>query len=175
MTSTTENRPEAGASKWHPLYYIAKEGGGMANEKNLKDLRERTTEEQRAIARKGGLASGEARRKKRSMMDSIKLIMNLGVDEKTAAMLQRFGIEASDLTIMSAVNFAMAMKAMRGDVKAAEYLARYSGGDPRDILEREKYKHSVKLEEKGGNVVDDWINSIPDNKEDSGGGDDGKS
>ena len=46
----------------------------MANEKNLKKGKgfdTRTTEEQREIARKGGIASGEARREKRLIKDRI--------------------------------------------------------------------------------------------------------
>lgn len=145
----------------------------MANDNNLRDFRDLTPSERRSLASKAGKASGEARRRKRSMMESIKLIMNLGVDEKTAALMSQVGIGDRDQTIMNAVNLAMAMKGMRGDVKAAEYLARYIGGEPQYILEKEKYKHAVKLEEKGGDVVDDWISSIPDAKRDDGGADDG--
>lgn len=41
----------------------------MANEKNLKPLNERTKNEQREIAKKGGKASGEARRERKELRE----------------------------------------------------------------------------------------------------------
>lgn len=42
----------------------------MANEENLIPFNERTESEQRQIAQKGGIASGAARRRKRSMKEA---------------------------------------------------------------------------------------------------------
>lgn len=42
---------------------------------NLVSLADRTTEEQREIATKGGIASGEARRRKRDMRELMKLML----------------------------------------------------------------------------------------------------
>jgi hypothetical protein len=44
----------------------------MANDENLVSLADRTTSEKREIAIKGGLASGEARRKRKSLKNKIK-------------------------------------------------------------------------------------------------------
>lgn len=41
------------------------------NESNLIPLNERTKEEQREIARKGGIASGEARRRKKTLKEEL--------------------------------------------------------------------------------------------------------
>ena len=43
---------------------------------NLISLADRTTEEQREIGRKGGKASGEARRRKRDMRELMKLMLD---------------------------------------------------------------------------------------------------
>lgn len=43
----------------------------MANEENLKSLADRTTDEQREIAKKGGIASGKARREKKALHQRI--------------------------------------------------------------------------------------------------------
>ena len=91
--------------------------------------------------------------------------MGLGVDDATARTLAQVGLDEEDHTIMSAVNLAMAMKAMRGDTQAAAYLAKYSGEDPRDKLEKKRFEHETKQERGGSNVVDDWISSIPDAEE----------
>ncbi|MFR1359072.1 MAG: hypothetical protein ACLSBB_17925 [Ruthenibacterium lactatiformans] len=42
----------------------------MSNEKNLVPFTERTESEQRAIQQKGGIASGAARRRKRSLKEA---------------------------------------------------------------------------------------------------------
>lgn len=45
------------------------------NEENLVSLADRTTEEQRAIAKKGGIASGEARRQKATMKKTLEMLL----------------------------------------------------------------------------------------------------
>ena len=49
----------------------------MANEENLIPMDERTENEQREIARKGGKKSGEARRRKKDMKAKMKLLLSL--------------------------------------------------------------------------------------------------
>ena len=60
------------------LYGAYKENGGdgMINEQNLIPFTERTEEEQRKIAKMGGIASGEARRKKRTMIQDLEMLLN---------------------------------------------------------------------------------------------------
>lgn len=45
------------------------------NEKNLKSLAKRTTSEQREIAKKGGTASGAARRRRKSLRELLEIAM----------------------------------------------------------------------------------------------------
>lgn len=44
----------------------------MANNENLISLADRTTEEKREIGKKGGVASGKARREKKTMRETLK-------------------------------------------------------------------------------------------------------
>ena len=46
------------------------------NEDNLIPFTERTEEEQRAIARQGGIASGKARREKATMLQTLEQCLN---------------------------------------------------------------------------------------------------
>ena len=46
----------------------------MANDNNLVSIGERTTREQREITKKGGIASGAARRKKKALSALVKMI-----------------------------------------------------------------------------------------------------
>lgn len=56
----------------------------MPNEENLKKgepYRFRTGEQQVETARKGGIASGEARRRKKAMRDTAKMLLDMQVPE----------------------------------------------------------------------------------------------
>lgn len=96
----------------------------MKNEtiKNLIPQSERTKEEQREIAKKGGIASGEARRAKKSLREAMQILMDAdltGKDGKTMT-----GTEA-----MAAKAFQAALK---GDWKAWELVRDTSGQRPVD-------------------------------------------
>lgn len=94
----------------------------MTNEtiKNLIPQSERTKEEQREIARKGGIASGETRRAKKSLREAMQILMDTdltGKDGKTMT-----GTEA-----MAAKAFQAALK---GDWKAWELVRDTAGQKP---------------------------------------------
>ena len=80
---------------------------------NLKSLADRTTEEKRAIALKGGKASGEARRKKKRFRE----LFNAVLDQKNETG------ERHDMAIVK----AMINKASIGDVKAFEAIRDTTG------------------------------------------------
>jgi hypothetical protein len=48
----------------------------MANEQNLVSLADRTTEEKREIGIKGGIASGKARRQKKTMRETLEQMLD---------------------------------------------------------------------------------------------------
>lgn len=90
----------------------------MSNEDNLKGygFHERTAEEQRAIAVKGGKASGEARRRKANFRKTLNMLLTTEIDSpEVTPFLKALGI---DSTLESAINMAMIKEAMNGDVKA---------------------------------------------------------
>lgn len=111
----------------------------MANEKNLKPFTsDQSREEAKKNGSKGGVASGIARKKKRALKSTIEMIMRLGVDANTQAILTQLGVSDEDQSVQTAIVVAQAMKAMRGDTKAADYLGKYSSADPRIFLEQER-------------------------------------
>ena len=65
----------------------------MANEKNLIPMNERTEEEQREIARKGGIASGASRRAYRSLKQAAKAFFKEN-DDAAMRMIQTLYEEA---------------------------------------------------------------------------------
>lgn len=111
----------------------------MANEKNLKPFdSSQSREEAKKNGSKGGKASGEARRRKRALKSTIDMIMKLPVDAATKNILEQLGVDEQDQSVQTAIVVAQAMKAMRGDTKAADYLGKYSSADPRLEIERER-------------------------------------
>ena len=85
----------------------------LANTENLVSLADRTTEEQRAIASAGGKASGEARRKRKTLKEELLLILSEGETQQS-------------------VTLALIEKAMSGDTKAFEVIRDTIGEKPID-------------------------------------------
>lgn len=100
----------------------------MANEQNLISIGDRTTEEQRAITSAGGRASGEARRRKRTMREAAELFLSLPVkDDGLKGRMEQLGIDSNDVDNQMAVIVGLTMKATSGDSKAAKVLAELLG------------------------------------------------
>lgn len=134
----------------------------MAKE-DLIPMNQRTKEEQKEITSKGGKASGEARRKKRDAKSAARLILNLPVQEALEKNLKAMGIDDSeDYTNMVAIMARAFTKAMTGDIQAMSFLIDMAGSSPRFKMEEERHKKEILGEQKSGNVVDEWIDSIPD-------------
>lgn len=111
------------------------------NPENLVSIGDRTTEEQRKITSNGGKASGEARRKKRSMKSAAKLLLSMGTNDiKAYQGLIELGLEDEDLTNQMAVLAAMLKQAASGNVRAAEFLRDTVGESPSAEINRENIR-----------------------------------
>lgn len=95
----------------------------MANEKNLIPLDKRTKSEQREIQSSGGIASGAARRRKRSLKEAADLYLSLPVtDRRVFNKIARDGVEPEDIDNQMAIVAGLAGVAAQGDSKAAKVL-----------------------------------------------------
>lgn len=95
----------------------------MPSVQNLIPFDQRTEEEAREAGRKGGIASGVSRRRKRDLRDAAELYLSLPVtDKRQLAKLSKAGVETEDADNQMAIVAGLAMKAMRGDAKAAKLL-----------------------------------------------------
>ncbi len=85
-----------------------------------------TPEERRDRARKAGIASGEARRKKRALRDLLTDMLGaeLPEEDEVRNTLETMGVEASQ---EAAIALAMIQKARKGEVEAARFLRDSSG------------------------------------------------
>jgi len=88
----------------------------MANEQNLVSLADRTTSEQRAIATKGGIASGESRRAKRDFRESMLAALNELVERKDDN-----GVVVAKISAQDAICIKQIAKALKGDTTAAKF------------------------------------------------------
>ena len=110
----------------------------MANDgiENLIPQSERTKEEQREIARQGGIASGKARRAKRDRKqmasDMLELMMQGAGVEKIKKF---FGIDG-DINAYQTMFLSCVMKAMqKGDANALEKLLKIAGEQFTELLD----------------------------------------
>ena len=106
---------------------------------NLIPQSERTKEEQRAIARKGGIASGKARREKRLMRETLDLLLNMPIKDGTFADVESIrnfaSIKGKNISVQDAILIAQIQKAMKGDTRAAEYVRDTIGQKPTDSVD----------------------------------------
>ena len=89
----------------------------MANEQNLVPNSARTPKERRENARKAGIASGEARRRKKTCRDFFMQLREMPVsDEKLIVAMKRAGFTNNDdLTYGAAMAMQTMIKAMKGN------------------------------------------------------------
>nr|DAO43720.1 MAG TPA: hypothetical protein [Caudoviricetes sp.] len=106
----------------------------MAGEENLIPLNQRTKEEQREIASKGGKASVEARRRKKTMRENLEILLSMplkpgkGADIDNAENMKDFSKE--NVTVEQAMLMAQIQKALKGDIYAFEAVRDLIGERP---------------------------------------------
>ena len=100
----------------------------MSNEKNLIPFNKRTESEQREIAQQGGIASGKARRRKRSMKEAADYYLSLPeTDRRRVNALLRDEVDPEDVDNQMSVVMGRAEAAKRGDARAAGVLLKMLG------------------------------------------------
>lgn len=100
----------------------------MANEENLIPFNERTESEQRQIAQKGGIASGAARRRKRSMKEAADYYLSLPeTDRRRVNALLRDEVDNEGIDNQMSVVMGITEAAKRGDARAAGVLLKMLG------------------------------------------------
>ena len=110
----------------------------MANNENLIPFNRRSVDEAREFGRRGGKASGEARRKKADFRRTLNLLLTTEIDsEEWTPLLNALGLES---TLETALNMAMIKEGLAGNVKAYEAIAKYSGQSAQTDNDQEEQK-----------------------------------
>lgn len=143
----------------------------MPNEKNLRPVQ--SEKEAREKGRKGGIASGAARRRKRDMRQAAKLLLDADVSpsQKSMRMLMKsLGIDEQDMTYSMAIFSAVLLQAGNGNVKAAAFLRDTAGYNPTQQLQEKQFAYQKKrdrerVDDDSGESGDggDVIIYVPDN------------
>lgn len=93
----------------------------------------RSGDEAQENGRKGGIASGAARRRKRSLKEAADLFLSLPVtDTRTYNKMVMAGIEESEIDYQMAVVVGMTAKAISGDAKAAKVVLEMLGENTKE-------------------------------------------
>lgn len=100
----------------------------MPNEENLIPMDQRSEDEVRELGRRGGIASGAARRRKRSLREAADLYLSLPVtDRRRANKLLRRKVDPEDIDNQMAMIAGLADAATDGDARAAAVLVKLLG------------------------------------------------
>ena len=103
---------------------------GVGNINNMKPPR--TKEEAKERGRNGGIASGEARRRKKTMREALEMLLyDTKLNEQTKQMLQAEGIKnADDFNHQMVITRSLIAKAESGDVQAYHAICAMIGEKP---------------------------------------------
>lgn len=112
----------------------------MANEENLKKGKAtqfQSGEEAAKSGQKGGVASGASRRRRKAMKQAVNTLLGAGLDTSEGEFLEiirprlmALGINEEDATFQDVLLAGIMLKAMKGDVRAAEFIRDTVGENP---------------------------------------------
>lgn len=138
--------------------------------KNLTPMNKRSLEEQKELQRKGGKASGIARRRKADLKKAFETLLALDVtDSKIKKQLEEMGMDGNNEALLA---FATFQQAVKGNQKATENIIKLTNTKDRyDIQEQKERIKALKHEnrereeaEKGSTetiqIVDEWVDEV---------------
>jgi hypothetical protein len=104
----------------------------------LENLKKFTHEERVANGKKGGVASGEAKRKKKAMQETLALLLSMPLNNKKCYdvdEIQSFAqLKGKNVSVETAILIRQVQRALAGDLPAAEFCRDTSGQKPTNEL-----------------------------------------
>lgn len=141
----------------------------MANNANLKkgnpETQFKAGQEQVEIARKGGKASAAKRREKKTMEQSLQLLLNLAVSDSTLTdptdndVFNK--VKGKNLTVQDKILVEVIKKALKGDLKAIEFLRDTSGQKP---VDKKNVKQDVNVHNPFSDLSSDELRKLIDDE-----------
>ena len=147
----------------------------MANYENIKDANSnRTPSERRELAKNAGIASGKARRERANFNKTLNKLLTTEIDNEWKPILESLGLEC---TLESAMLLSQIKEAMKGNTKAAYFVAQYAGQSDKTEADDEEQKNRteqlkanaerMRRSSGSGNDEDEGVTIINDAPEDS--------
>lgn len=103
----------------------------MAGKENL---RVPSSDEARENGRKGGIASAKSRREKKAMRETLEALLSMQMKSGKAANVEEIKsfstLKGKNISVQEAMSIAMIQKAIKGNVKAAEWVRDTAGQKP---------------------------------------------
>ena len=139
----------------------------MANavgfEENLRPMNERTKDEQRKIARMGGIRSGEVRKQNADLKKRLKEIANMALrDGKIDEITTLADAKNANLSISDALLVKLVAMALGGNIKAMNTLMGMLGNDPTEAQEAPQSVTSGFIDALNGTAAEVWANEAPE-------------
>lgn len=125
----------------------------MKGHENLVPITERTKDERRKICSNGGIQSGKARRRKKTIKAILSTMMTMRIadiqDEGIRdTFMKAAGSEDGDVTIAEAVAGGMLAQSIRGDSRMVAVLLKLLGEDPELKIKQKEHRLKVKQAQK---------------------------
>lgn len=96
-------------------------------------------EQRRENGRKGGIASGEAKRAKKAMKERLEILLEMNMKSGRGTdieSIQNFAaLKGKNITVQDALVIAQIQKALRGDTNAAVFVRDTAGQNPTQKIE----------------------------------------
>ena len=113
----------------------------MANEKNLKPIR--NTEEARERGKKGGIKSGESRRRKAALRNTMNRLLTMQAEVEGLSDILR--ADGGESTYEEIIAMAMIQHASLGNVKAYQAIMKTVGQTEKSETDLEEQRSKVEL------------------------------
>ena len=138
----------------------------MANavgyEENLIPMNERTKDEQRKIARMGGIASGESRRQSADLKKRLREIANMALNDGEVKDIKTLAdAKGANLSIADALLVKLVTMALSGNIKAMNKLMELLGNDPTEAQEAPQSVTSGFIDALNGTAAEVWADEAP--------------
>lgn len=95
---------------------------------------QRTPEERKEMGRKGGIASGEARRQKAAMKETLKTLLAMPLNKKKCYDVEEIEtfaqLKGKTVDVETAILIKQVQRALAGDLPSAEFIRDTSGQKP---------------------------------------------
>ena len=119
---------------------------------NDGNLKRPSSEEARELGRRGGIASGAARRRRKALREALDVYLSLPVqDKRSLNRLLRVGVDEDDADTQMLIISSLVQRAIDGNVRAAKLIFDLVGYDSAQTLdEREDDPITAALNEEFG-------------------------